>query len=152
MATQADFTVYDGETTPLAHVLVADHVEYDGKSLTAIYAEKKANVPEYAQVNASLKKMPVKGGITRVGFRMNVPAMEALPSGSGNSSGYVAQPKVAFVDSSEFVQWVHQRSLSQGRLNAIQMTINFARNLNTTQTPIAAGVFYDAFVRLIFPS
>lgn len=152
MATQADFTVYDGEVTPVAHIFVADHVEYDGKALTAIYSEKKANIPEYAQVNAVLKKMPVKGGMTRVGYRVNVPVMEALASNSGNSSGYVAQPKVAYVDSTEIVQWVHTRSLSQGRLNSIMMALNFVRNLATTQTPISSGVFYDAFVRLVFPS
>ena len=150
MAALADITAYDGESTPVAHVFYADHVEYDGNNLQALWAEKVAGVPEYAQGTMALSKKKVASGMTRVGIRVNLPVMESV-SGA-NLSGYTAAPKVAYVDSSEQVQWIHSRSLAQGRQNSRNILRNVVGNNATTATPITTGMVYDAFVRLVFPN
>lgn len=150
MAAIADITAYDGESTPVAHVFYADHVEYDGNNLQALWGEKVAGVPEYAQGTMTLSKKKVASGMTRVGLRVNLPVLESV-SGA-NLSGYTAAPKVAYVDSSEQVQWVHSRSLAQGRQNSRQLLRNVAGNNSSTATPVSTGMAYDAFVRLVFPN
>lgn len=151
MAALADFTVYDGETTPVAHAMFADHVEYTGNDLTATWREVVAGVPEYAQGTAILTKKKVGSGMQRVGFRVNLPVMESV---SGNNlSGYTAAPKVAYVDSHESVQWVHPRSLAQGRQNVRSMVRNYWYNgVSTSVAALTTGLSYDSQVRLVFPS
>jgi hypothetical protein len=150
MAQLADITAYDGESTPVAHAFVADHVEYTGNDLLALWSEKTVGVPEYAQGTLQLSKKKVASGMVRVGLRVNLPVMESV-SGA-NLSGYTAAPKVAYVDSSEQVQWIHARSLAQGRQNSRQILRNIAGSNSSTATPVSSGMAYDAFVRLVFPS
>jgi len=150
MAAIADIIAYDGESTPVAHTFVADHVEYTGNDLLALWSEKTVGVPESAQGTMQLSKKKVASGMIRVGLRVNLPVMESV-SGQ-NLSGYTAAPKVAYVDSSEQVQWVHTRSLAQGRQNSRQVLRNVTGNNSSTATPVSTGMAYDAFVRLVFPS
>lgn len=150
MAALADVVAYDGETTPVAHTFVADHVEYSGSDLVALYCEKTPGVPEYAQGTIALTKKKVNNGNIRVGCRVNIPVMESV--NGANLSGYTAAPKVAYVDSYEGVQWIHPRSLAQGRLNVKSIFTNVLRGLSSSQTPVGSGLLHDAQVRLIFPS
>lgn len=150
MGQQADFTVYDGEATPVAHVFVADRVEFNKGDLIAYWQEKTAGIPEYAQANAQLTRRKVQSGLTRVGFRINVPIMEAIAG--QNSLGYTAAPKVAYTESNEDVQWIHPRSMAQGRQNVKTMVRNVLSNVATTTAAVSAGLLYDAMVRIIFPS
>lgn len=150
MAALADIVAYDGASTPVAHTFVADHVEYTGNDLIASWQEKTVGVPEYAQGSILLTRRKAQSGMTRIGMKVNLPVMESV-SGQ-NLSGYTAAPKVAYVDSYEGVQWVHSRSLAQGRQNAKSIFINLMRNSGVTSPPVETGVLYDAQVRLVFPS
>lgn len=150
MAQIADITVYDGEATPVAHTFYADHVEYSGSDLTALYAEKVPGVPEYAQGTILLSRKKVGSGMIRAACRVNLPVMESVAG--QNLSGYTAAPKVAYVDSNEDVQWSHPRSLAQGRQNAKQIMRNLLANLSTTQPATTAGFIHDAFVRNVWPN
>jgi hypothetical protein len=150
MAAIADLVAYDGETTPVAHTFYADHVEYTGNDLIALWSEKTVGVPEYAQGTVRLSKKKVASGMVRVGLRVDLPVMESV-SGQ-NLSGYTAAPKVAYVDSSEQVQWIHSRSLAQGRSNTRWILRNLTNNAATSTTPVTGGFAYDALVRLVFPS
>lgn len=150
MAAIADVTVYDGEASPLPHVFYADHVEYTGNDLVALWVEKVAGVPEYAQGTLTLSRKKVSSGMLRIACRVNLPVMESV-SGQ-NLSGYTAAPKVAYTDSNEDVQWVHPRSLQQGRQNTRTIVRNLLTGTNASQTPISAGLLYDAMCRLVFPN
>lgn len=150
MAALADITVYDGASTPIAHYFIADHVEYDGANLTALWQEKTAGIPEYAQGSCLLSKKKVGSGMTRVGFRVNLPVMESV-SGQ-NLSGYTAAPKVAYVDSGEVIQWVHPRSLYQGRLNCGTILRNLLSNVATSAAATTTGNMYAWFTQLVMPS
>lgn len=150
MAAQADLTAYDGEASPVAHVFVADHVEYTGTDLQAFWQEKTVGVPEYAQGSVILTRRKVNSGLTRIGLMVKLPVMESV-SGS-NPSGYTAAPKVAYVDSYEGVQWVHPRSLAIGRQNVKSIFRNLLNSNVTTTAAVGAGFLYDAQVRLVFPN
>jgi len=150
MAAMADITAYDGESTPVAHVFVADHVEYSGSDLSAHWQEKTVGVPEYAQGTLLLSRKKVSSGITRVALRVTLPVMESV--NGANLSGYTAAPKVAYVDTSEHVQWIHPRSLAQGRQNSRTILRNINTNNTTSSPATSGGMAYDAFVRLVFPS
>lgn len=150
MAALADLAVYDGESTPVLHTFVADHVEYTGSDLIATWQEKVVGVPEYAQGTIVLTRRKASSGMVRVGMKVNLPVMESV-SGQ-NLSGYTAAPKVAYVDSYEGVQWVHSRSLAIGRQNAKSIFRYLISNAVATTPAITAGVLYDAQVRLVFPN
>lgn len=151
MGALTDFTVYDGEAVPVAHVFYADHVEYTGQDLLALWREVVPGVPEYAQGTAQLSRKKVGSGVLRISFRVNLPVMEAV--NGQNLSGYTAAPKVAYVDSNESVQWVHPRSLAQGRQNAKSIVRNIWYNASPASTgAVTTGMAYDAQVRLVFPN
>jgi len=150
MAALADIIAFDGESTPVQHTFVADHVEYTGSDLIASWQEKTVGVPEYAQGSLVLSRRKANSGMVRIGLKVNLPVMESV-SGQ-NLSGYTAAPKVAYVDSYEGVQWVHSRSLAQGRQNVKSIFKNILANTTVTQVAIAAGPIYDAQVRLVFPN
>lgn len=150
MAALADLTSYDGESTPVNHTFVADHVEYTGSDLVALWSEKVVGVPEYAQGTCVLTRKKVNSGLVRVGFQVNLPVMESV-SGQ-NLSGYTAAPKVAYVDRTEVVQWVHPRSLQQGRQNTKTIVRNVLNANVSSSGATSSGLLYDAMVRLVFPS
>lgn len=150
MAQQANIVAFDGESTPVSHTFVADHVEYTGADLQAFWQEKTAGVPEYAQGTMILSRRKVNSGLTRIGLRVNLPVMESV-SGA-NLSGYTAAPKVAYTDAAEYVQWVHPRSLAAGRRNVKAIVTNLLRDYALTAVPATSGVLYDACVQIIFPN
>lgn len=150
MGQLADIIAFDGESTPVQHTFIADHVEYTGNDLIASWQEKVVGVPEYAQGSIILSRRKANSGMVRIGMKVNLPVMESV-SGQ-NLSGYTAAPKVAYVDSYEGVQWVHSRSLAQGRNNVKSIMRNILTNTSVTGPAIASGVLYDAQVRLVFPN
>lgn len=150
MPNLADVTAFNGETTPVATVFVADHVEYANGTIKALWGAKLPGVPEYAQQRMTLTSRTTSGGIRRVGLRIDIPYMET-PNGA-TTQGYTAPAKVAYTESNEDVQWIHPRSLYQGRLNVRSLMRNMRNNLATTQTPVTTGFMHDAMVNLVFPS
>lgn len=150
MAGLSDFTLFDGESTPLAHVWIADHVEYANGTIKALWGTKTPGVPEYAQERLTLTSRITSGGIRRVGIRFDIPYME-IPNG-GTTNGYTAPAKVAFTESNEDVQWIHPRSVYQGRLNVRTLMRNMLSNTVTSSPATTGGLAHDAMARLVFPS
>jgi hypothetical protein len=151
MAQQADITVYDGATTPVAHVLkpLGNKVMKDGTEL-ALWRENLASLPNEAQVRCELRKRVLPSGVTETRFRVVFPVMENI-SGQ-NAAGYTAAPKVAYEDARELVQYAHQRSTPTGRQLVGQAVQNIAGNVATSVTPVTAGMLYDAFVSGFMPT
>lgn len=151
MAQQADLTVYDGASTPVAHVLKALGViqQPDG-STVASWAERIATLPDEAQVRFALISRTLKSGVVETRGRLDVPVMEAV--GGANAAGYTAPPKVAYVDSEEVISRKHPRSTSLSRQVALQMCRNLFGNVSTTTPAITAGVVAEAMQLGIFPS
>lgn len=129
MASIADITVYDGESTPVAHVFKAIHTRMDKNGAQeALYRESLPGVPLEAQPTLKLTNALLPSGVRRLAARVEVPVMESV-SGQ-NAAGYTAAPKVAFVETAEYVDYVHPRSTASGRRNIRYMFQNFFRNLN----------------------
>lgn len=133
MANIADFTVYDGEATPVAHVLKAIEAARENGANVALWRENLAGVPEEGQVRmlSSLKKL--KSGVFVPSLRLIFPKMEQA-SGQ-NSSGYTAPPKVAYEDTIVVTGYFNPRSTTQGRLNVSWAMSNILRGVASTTTP-----------------
>lgn len=84
--------------------------------LIASWSELLSAVPEEGQVKAVMTKELLPSGITKVTMETHVPVME-IPEG-GSSSGYVAPPKVAYIDKIVTVGYKHPRSTAASMRNA----------------------------------
>lgn len=137
MASIADITVYDGESTPVAHVFKAIHTRMDKNGVQeAFYRESIAGLPLDAQPTLKLSNALLPSGVRRMAVRIEVPVMESV--NGQNSAGYTAAPKVAFVETAEYVSYAHPRSTAQGRRNLRYMVQNFFRNLSVASGPALA--------------
>lgn len=150
MSQIADLTVFDGAVSPVSHVLVAESVSRVGTTITCVWREKLATIPDEAQVYAILKIETLKSGVKVVTFETGVPVMESI---SGvNSSGYTAAPKVAYVDKDVHVKYVHPRSTITSRQNCTQISRNILNNVSVTTPAVTAGVLADALHRGLTPT
>lgn len=151
MANIANIVVFDGAVTPVAHTLVPTGIRVlpDGAS-QATWREAIAGLPNEAQVNATLTIRKLKSGVSEVRVRVNVPVMESIAG--QNASGYTAAPKVAYIDSDEWVKRVHPRSNITGRRLCKQLLTNMSNNVSTTVAAATTGVFDDAVVANFSPT
>lgn len=152
MAQQAAITVFDGASTPVTHTLTEDGISAskDGAVLTAAWRETLAGVPEEAQTKFWLIKEKLKSGVVKLTARLEVPVMESV-SGQ-NASGYTAPPKVANVERTEMVEFVHPRSIETNRRIGNQMLVNIVNNIATSVTPVTAGPVAQLFQKLVMVS
>lgn len=149
MGQQANITVYDGALTPVAHTLIGEGVERlpDG-TLKASWKESLAGVPDYAQIRVSMTKRKLPSGVWRVTSRVEVPVMET-PADGVVASGYIAPPKVAYVDTCELVGYFHERSVIAGRRSARQIALNLGGDISSSVAPDTSGPVPDLFDQLI---
>ncbi len=150
MSNIANITVFDGQATPVTHTLVAESVTREGNTVTALYKESLAGVPDYAQVRVSLKTVKLPSGVKRVHTRVEVPVMESI-SGQ-NTAGYTAAPKVAYVDAAEYVHYAPERSVIAGRRSAKQILANLMNNVSTSVAAATTGPVSEAVDQLIMPT
>lgn len=151
MASIANITVFDGQSTPVSHTLIGESVARDSSgSIIATYKEAVAGVPDYAQVRATIKRQRLSSGVNRVSARVEIPVMESV-SGQ-NASGYTAAPKVAYTDTVEVVGFFHDRSVISGRRSVRQMATNLMNNITTSVAAATSGPVPDAFDTLIMPT
>lgn len=150
MASQAAVTVFDGVSTPVSHLFTEAGVEKSAPDeWSAYWKELNASLPEAALNRLTFRQRKQKDGRIRVGVRFDIPVMESV---SGvNSSGYTAPPKVAYVDSAEYVAYVHPRSTEAGRRLVRMLVVNLMNGITTSQVPFSgqAPVLVD---KLGFPS
>lgn len=90
-----------------------------------------ANVPFEGQMRFSVTQTKLKNGNYKLTGKLEVPVMETLGA-SGTSSGYVAPPKVAYVNSFITTAFVDKRSTGTDRANLLKMGIAFAQAAGST--------------------
>jgi len=147
MAQQANFVLYDGAATPVAHTFQANGITREGDVLVASWREQLATVPTYAQCVYTQLLRKLRSGVFWACVRVEVPVLEQA-SGQ-NAAGYTAPPKVAYVDRSEFVQWIHPRSTETTRRICTQMLINAIVDNHATAAASATGIALDLVQRQI---
>jgi hypothetical protein len=99
-----------------------------------------AGVPLEGQPRLYLSSEKVKSGAYKQTLKLEVPVMETLGA-SGTSAGYVAPPKVAYVNTVIFTMFADARSTIADRANAIKMAIGIAQGASSTT---ATGVLDQA--------
>jgi hypothetical protein len=87
----------------------------------ATWRASVAGVPLEGQARLTIQDIEVlKDGNSKVTARLEVPVMETLGA-SGSSAGYVAPPKVAYVDTVIVTAFWNKRSTTADRANALKM-------------------------------
>lgn len=116
------------------------------------YRGNIAGVPLAGQPRLTLTSEDVKSGALKLTAKLEVPVMETLGA-SGTSAGYVAPPKVAYVNSAIFTQFVDPRSTIADRSNLLKLALGFLQGASaTTATGILANTAAgDAFKNSALP-
>lgn len=150
MANIANITVFDGAATPVSHTLVPVSIRYEDGAIVAMWREALAGLPTEAQISFVQSMRVLKSGVVEIRSRVNVPVMESVAG--QNASGYTAAPKVAYVDSDEWVKRAHPRSVTTGRRLSKQILTNISNNVATSVAAATSGPFDDAMVGLFMPT
>lgn len=150
MSAISNITAFDGASTPVSHTLVATSVSKEKNVVQAVWVEKVASLPEYAQVRLAMKMEKLKSGVFRVEERLEIPVMESV-SGQ-NSSGYTAAPKVAYTDTHVTVGLFHERGSIAGRRLCRQLGLNIHGGITTSVTPVTTGPAAELFDLLVAPT
>lgn len=99
-----------------------------------------ANVPQDGQVRLSMSVDPVKSGGSKVSVKLEVPVLETLGA-SGTSAGYVAPPRVAYVNTGIATFFFDKRSTTQDHANVLKMLLGVLQGASGTT---ATGVLSQA--------
>lgn len=150
MSNIANIAVYDGQSTPVLHTFVADSVSKSGNIITALWKETVAGVPDEAQGRLTMKRATLKSGVVRTSVRVDLPVMESV---SGvNAAGYTAAPKVAYVDSTEVVNYSSKRATIAGRRSCRMLAVNVSNNIGTSVAAATSGPVSELIDLLITPT
>lgn len=145
-----DITVYDGASTPAAHILKAISVTRNAGEVVADYREGLGGIPVYAQVRSTLKLSKLKSGVYKTEQRVVVPVMESV-SGQ-NAAGYTAAPKVAYENTVVITGFFHERSDAAGRKLVRQLALNLAGGIATSVAAGTTGAAPELFNDLVAPT
>lgn len=104
------------------------------------YRASVAGVPLNGQPRLTLMDPEVqKSGDLKITAKLELPVMETLGA-SGTSAGYVAPPKVAYVNTAIFTVFASSRSTNADRANLFKMMVGFLQGASaTTATGILAN-------------
>lgn len=150
MANIANVVAFDGAATPISHTFVPVSVVRDGAKITADWRETGLAVPMMAQPRLTISLEKLKSGNYKAVQRTVVPVMESV--GSQNSTGYTAQPKVAYEDTVEISAFYSPRSVSTGKRLVRQLAANVHNGIATSVTPVTTGPIADLFDLLVMPT
>lgn len=81
-----------------------------------------AGVPFEGQPRITVTQERVKSGSYKYTLKLEVPVMETLGA-SGTSAGYVAPPKVAYVNTAIFTMFADGRSTTADRANLLRLGV-----------------------------
>lgn len=111
-----------------------------------------SGVPLEGQVRLSMTQELLKSGSYRFVTKVEVPVMETLGV-SGTSSGYVAPPKVAYVNTAIFTVFADKRATIADRSNLLKMAIGVLQGASaTTATGVLANTAAgDAWKNSVLP-
>jgi hypothetical protein len=97
-------------------------------------------VPLEGQIRLYMSTERVKSGAYKITQKLEVPVMETLGA-SGTAAGYVASPKVAFVNTSINTSFVDGRSTVSDRANLAKLSAGIAQGASATT---ATGILNQA--------
>jgi hypothetical protein len=98
-----------------------------------------SSVPFEGQMRLSCTSEVVKSGDYKYTVKLEVPVMETLGA-SGTSAGYVAPPKVAYVNTAIFTMFSSARATRQDRANLLKLIQAFlSGGSSTTVTGVLDG-------------
>jgi len=90
-----------------------------------------AGVPLEGQMRLWISEEQVKSGAYKRTAKLEVPVMETLGA-SGSSAGYVAPPKVAYVDTLISTMFADPRSTQADRANVLKLGIGLNQGASST--------------------
>jgi len=90
-----------------------------------------AGIPLEGQPRFTLHQEKLKSGSYKLSVKLEVPVMETLGA-SGTSAGYVAPPKVAYVNTGIFTMFADKRSTTADRMNTLRMAVGFLQGATST--------------------
>jgi hypothetical protein len=111
-----------------------------------------AGVPFEGQPRLTISGEKVKNGSYKYTAKLEVPVMETLGA-SGTSAGYVAPPKVAYVNTAIFTMFADGRSTTADRSNLLKLALGILQGASsTTATGVLANTAAgDAFKNSVLP-
>jgi hypothetical protein len=111
-----------------------------------------AGVPLDGQPRFTVTQERVKSGAYKYTAKLEVPVMETLGA-SGTSAGYVAPPKVAYVNTTIFTMFADARSTIADRANLLKLGVGLLQGASgTTATGILANTAAgDAWKNSVLP-
>lgn len=107
---------------------------------TPFYRASISGVPFEGQPRAWFSEELVKSGAYKRTIKVEVPVMETLGA-SGTSAGYVAPPKVAYVDTIIITMFADARSTIADRANCLKIGSGFIQGASSTT---ATGILNNA--------
>jgi len=147
MSAMTNILVKDDASTPVEFTLkpITDNPNPQWRSMIA-------NVPLGGQIRFSSDVTQQKSGDWKVSVKLEVPVMETLGA-SGTSAGYVAPPKVAYVDTLIVTMFANQRSTIADRANLLKMGMGLVQGASsTTATGVLANTAAgDAWKNSVLP-
>lgn len=131
----------------------ASPVEYTFKPVTdkdgsPFWRTSIAGVPLEGQMRLRLTEEQLKDGNWKRTAKLEVPVMETLGA-SGTSAGYVAPPKVAYVETMIFTHFSNRRSTVADRANTLKLMLGSLQGASSTT---ATGVLNQASAGSAFTS
>lgn len=129
-----------------------------------LWRTAQTNVPVEGQMRLAFDVADWKSGGYKTTMKLEVPVMETLGA-SGTSAGYIAPPKVAYVNTLIVTSFSDRRSTLQDRANLLKIGVGLLQGASaTTATGIlaqtaAGNAFVNsvlaipfAFIRLLKPN
>jgi len=137
----------DTVTTPVEFTLIPITDNPD-----PMWRASVSGVPIDGQVRLTLSSNQTKNGSYKMTVKLEVPVLETLGA-SGTSAGYVAPPKVAYVNTAIFTMFSDRRSTTQNRADLLKMTLGILQGASsTTATGVLANTSAgNAFVNSVLP-
>lgn len=126
MGTMTSILVKDDAATPVEHTLVPVT-----DTPSPLWRGITAGVPFEGQPRMIFTQEQVKSGAWKLTAKLEVPVMETLGA-SGTSAGYVAPPKVAYVNTFIGTLFMDPRSTVEDRANLVKMAIGVFQGASST--------------------
>jgi hypothetical protein len=126
LSAMANLLVKDDATSPveITFIPVTD-------TPMPFYRASMAGVPFEGQPRCTLTSEKLKNGSYKWTVKVEVPVMETLGA-SGTSAGYVAPPKVAYVNTTILSMFVDARSTVADRANLLKLAIGIIQGASST--------------------
>ncbi len=135
MAQMTNLLVKDDAATPVEYTFVPI-TDTDGKP---VWRANISGVPLEGYPVITFSQEKLKSGDYRIMVKTEVPVMETLGA-SGTSAGYVAPPRVAYVNTAITTMYANRRSTDADRANLLKIHLGVIQGASaTTATGVLAN-------------